>query len=65
MSYIHVYLSHTHARTCPHSLSLFHQPENFLLVDESDAPVVKLIDFGFARVTSSKDDLQTPCLTAL
>ena len=37
------------------------QPENFLCVDKSPSPRVKLIDFGFAKTLA--DGLQTPVYT--
>lgn len=49
-----------------HDLNIAHRdlkPENLLYTSKEPTGVLKLADFGFAKETSSKDTLQTPCYT--
>ena len=41
----------------------FSQPENLLYADRSENSLLKLTDFGFAKETTSRLDLKTPCYT--
>ncbi|XP_033107104.1 ribosomal protein S6 kinase alpha-5-like, partial [Anneissia japonica] len=39
------------------------KPENILFKDDSEDAELKIIDFGFARITNSNQPLMTPCFT--
>lgn len=39
------------------------KPENILYTDSSNEATLKLTDFGFAKSTSTKNTLTTPCYT--
>lgn len=49
-----------------HSRDIAHRdlkPENLLYTSPNANAILKLTDFGFAKETSIKDTLQTPCYT--
>ncbi|XP_054758881.2 ribosomal protein S6 kinase alpha-5-like [Lytechinus pictus] len=49
-----------------HSRGIVHRdlkPENILFTDDSDDAELKIIDFGFARITNSNQPLKTPCFS--
>lgn len=39
------------------------KPENLLFTDESDEAELKIVDFGFAKITNSNQPLMTPCFS--
>ncbi|XP_071488974.1 ribosomal protein S6 kinase alpha-5-like [Diadema antillarum] len=39
------------------------KPENILFTDDSDDAELKIVDFGFARITNSNQPLKTPCFS--
>lgn len=49
-----------------HAYNIAHRdlkPENLLYTKKGPHGILKLTDFGFAKETSQRDTLQTPCYT--